>query len=135
MGIVDRARELRATVESLATNLTDESALSNKELFPLWDGNEHRYTVGDRVRYGENLYKVLQNHTSQPNWVPTEAPQLFTLVLTNPDGTPSEWVQPDSTNPYMTGDRVIFNGQVYESVIDNNVWSPSAYPAGWTLVE
>ena len=48
--------------------------------------------------------------------------------------TPSEWVQPDSTNPYMKGDKVIFNGQIYASVIDNNVWSPSAYPAGWEAV-
>lgn len=135
MGIIDRARELRATVENLATNLNDESALSNKELFPVWDGNQHQYTAGDRVRYIDDLYKVLQTHTSQPNWPPIEAPQLFALVLTDPEGTPKEWVQPDSTNPYMTGDRVIFNGQVYESVIDNNVWSPSAYPAGWTLVE
>ena len=42
--------------------------------------------------------------------------------------------QPDSTNPYKKGDRVRFNGKVYESLIDNNVWSPSAYPAGWREV-
>ena len=31
----------------------------------------------------------------------------------------------------MKGDKVIFNGKVYESLIDNNVYSPEAYPAGW----
>jgi hypothetical protein len=35
----------------------------------------------------------------------------------------------------MTGDKVIYNGQTYQSVIDNNIWSPEAYPAGWTLIE
>ena len=35
----------------------------------------------------------------------------------------------------MKGDKVMFEGHVYESAIDNNIWSPSAYPAGWTLVE
>ena len=38
------------------------------------------------------------------------------------------------TNAYMTGNKVIYNGLVYESVINNNVWSPEAYPAGWKLI-
>ena len=32
---------------------------------------------------------------------------------------------------YGKGDKVRFNGKVYESVIDNNTYSPSEYPAGW----
>jgi len=62
------------------------------------------------------------------------APSLWAKVLIpDPDVIP-EWEQPDSTNPYMIGDRVMFNGLVYESVIDNNIWSPAAYPAGWKQV-
>jgi len=34
----------------------------------------------------------------------------------------------------MTGDKVMFDGKVYESVIDNNIWSPIAYPSGWREV-
>ena len=115
--------------------MTDEAALDSVELFPEWSGDSVEYTVGKRLRYMGELYKVLQAHTSQSNWTPAEAPSLFALILTAPDGTPQEWVQPDSTNPYMIGDRVLFNGQVYESVIDNNIWSPTDYPAGWKLVE
>jgi len=32
------------------------------------------------------------------------------------------------------GDKVRFNGKVYESVINGNVWSPADYPAGWREV-
>lgn len=135
MSKVKRAIALRATIEGLAETMTDEAALESVELFPEWSGDSVSYVVGKRLRYMGDLYKVLQAHTSQPNWTPAEAPSLFALVLTSPDGTPQEWVQPDSTNPYMTGDRVIFNGQIYESVIDNNIWSPTDYPAGWKLVE
>lgn len=135
MSKIQRAIALRATIEGLAENLTDEAALDSVELFPEWSGDGVAYAVGKRVRYIGDLYKVIQAHTSQPNWTPAEAPSLFALVLTSPDGTPQEWVQPDSTNPYMIGDRVLFNGQVYESVIDNNIWSPTDYPAGWKLVE
>ena len=31
----------------------------------------------------------------------------------------------------MIGDKVIFEGKKYESLIDDNVWSPEDYPAGW----
>ena len=36
---------------------------------------------------------------------------------------------------YKKGDRVLFNGSVYESLIDGNAYSPTAYPAGWKLIE
>lgn len=39
-----------------------------------------------------------------------------------------------STSPYMTGDCCTEGGAVYRSVIDNNTWAPSAYPAGWEAV-
>lgn len=34
---------------------------------------------------------------------------------------------------YNTGDIVDYNGTLYQSTIDGNVWSPDAYPAGWTI--
>ena len=55
--------------------------------------------------------------------------------MTSLDGTPQEWVQPDSANAYMIGDKVVYEGVIYESVIDNNIWSPIAYPQGWKVVE
>ena len=135
MSIIDRARALRDTVEELSVHLDDETALDNAELFPVWSGDSVAYNVGQRVRYDGVLYKVLQAHTSQPGWTPDAAPSLFAEVLPGQDGTEvGEWTQPDSTNPYMMGDRVMYNGTMYESVIDNNIWSPTEYPQGWTEV-
>jgi len=90
--------------------------------------------VDNRVRYEGILYKCLMAHTSQLGWEPGIAPSLWAKVLIpDPDVIP-EWEQPDSTNAYQIGDRVMFEGKVYESVIANNIWSPSAYPAGWIEV-
>lgn len=131
MSIVERARELRKQIETNAAMMDDENAAQYTELFPAWSGDSVPYTVGERVRYEGILYKVLQNHTSQATWTPTDAPSLFAKVLIpDPDVIP-DWEQPDSTNAYMKGDKVRFEGKVYESLIDNNVWSPAAYPAGW----
>ena len=49
------------------------------------------------------------------------------------DGTgPAEWVQPTGAHDsYKKGDRVRFEGKNYESLMNGNVWTPAAYPAGW----
>ena len=93
------------------------------------------YEVGRYLQYKSILYKVLQPHTSQETWTPDVASSVYAKVLIDPTGeTIPEWEQPDSTNAYMTGDKVRFEGVVYESTVDNNIWSPTAYPAGWKIV-
>lgn len=129
--IIEKARELRATVEKLAQNLDDENALENIELFPKWSGSSVQYEEGQKIKYQGVLYRVITTHTSQADWTPADAPSLFAQVLVSLDGQPLPWVQPTSTNPYSTGDRVIFEDKIYESTIDNNVWSPADYPMGW----
>ena len=113
----------------------DVVALEISEFYDEWKPNQN-YEVGRYLRYKEVLYKVLQPHTSQDSWTPDTTASLYAKVLIDPTGeTIPEWVQPDSTNAYMTGDKVRYNGVVYESTIDNNIWSPEAYPAGWKVIE
>lgn len=132
MTLYELAVKLRPLIEKAALSLNDEDALEAKELYPQWSGDYVSYTTDMRVRYEGILYRVLQAHISQPSWTPINAPSLFAKVLIpDPDVVP-EWEQPDSTNPYMKGDRVMFNGATYESTIDNNVWAPNVY--GWVLV-
>lgn len=48
------------------------------------------------------------------------------------EGAVPEWVQPTGEHDaYQTGDRVMFEGAEYKSLIDGNTWSPTAYPQGW----
>ena len=125
-------QSLHKVAKMVASEVTDDAkALAIQEFYDDWEVGV-KYEVGTYIRYEEVLYKVITAHKSQSDWTPTSASSLFAKVLTDPTGeTINEWVQPDSTNPYMAGDKVIFNGKTYESIIDNNVWSPSAYPAGW----
>ena len=130
---LENQRKLALTF--FAETLSDAQALQVPMLFDDFDGNGVAYEVGKRVLYNDILYKVIQAHTSQADWTPVAAPSLFAKVINETiDGSIPEFEQPDSTNPYMKGDKVIFNGKVYESLIDNNVYSPEAYPAGWKEV-
>lgn len=126
--------ETKNTYQTKLRSISDGAALKMTEVFPHWNGNSKEYVKGDKVLYNDVLYKVLQNHTSQEGWTPTSAPSLFAKVLTS-EGEILDWEQPDSTNPYMKGDKVRYNGKVYESLIDNNVWAPDAYPLGWKEIE
>ena len=131
--LVDLAVKLRPYIEKAALSLDDEDALEAVQLFPRWNESAE-YKVGDKVRLQNVLYKCLQNHIAQPTWSPIAAPSLWAKVLIpDPDIIP-EWEQPDSTNAYQIGDKVRFEGKVYESVISNNIWSPAAYPMGWKEV-
>lgn len=131
---VELARKLRPHIETAAQSLPDADALEAVALFPPWRAGTE-YAAGQKVQYNGTLYTVLQTHTSQTDWTPTAAPSLFAKVLIPDADKIYDWEQPDSTNPYMTGDKVRFDGKVYRSLIDNNVWSPATYPAGWELVE
>ena len=133
MEIIEKARLMRSQIEQIAATIPDDNATEYTDLFPKWNGGT-AYTLGERVRFDGALYKCLQSHTSQELWKPTAAPSLWGKVLAGQDGTSiGEWVQPDGTNPYMKGDKVLHNGKSWESTVDNNVWEPSVY--GWIEVE
>lgn len=129
--------QTQAALDEVLDILTDEQAVTVPDAFPQWMSGTG-YSVGDRRRYEGILYKCLQAHTSQEDYTPDVAASLWARML-NPDPEVIPvWEQPDSTNPYMTGDKVHYpdaNGPVYESLIDNNVFSPEAYPQGWQLVQ
>lgn len=127
--------KLRGMMHKAAVSLSDTDALDGVELFPAWAAGVD-YALDVRVRYGDKLYKCVQAHTSQANWTPPDTPALWTEVA-KPGEIPV-WRQPSGVqDSYMTGDKVWYpdvNTTVYESLIDNNVYSPEAYPAGWRQV-
>ena len=129
MTLLELARKLRPLIEKAAISLNDEDALEAPQLFPNWNPEKELYVVGERVRDNGVLYKCLQQHTPQEGWNPAAAVSLWAKVLIPDDNIVPEWEQPDSTNPYMTGDKVTHNDKTWESTVDNNVWEPGVY--GW----
>ncbi len=89
--------------------------------------------VGDEVVYNGNVYEVIQAHTLQADWIPDQTQALYRLKGQPGEEWP-EWIQPTGAHDtYKKGDKVTYKGQHYVSLIDNNSWSPEAYPAGWEL--
>lgn len=89
---------------------------------------------GNKVyAYGDDKAKCLEGH-NRMHYAIEETPALWLIIPTISAGYP-QWVQPTGAHDaYKKGDKVHFptaTDPVYESLIDANVWSPTAYPAGW----
>ena len=86
MTYTERARELRPYIEKAAVSLADEDAVKAKELYARWAVGV-AVAVGDRLLYGERLYRVTQAHTTQEGWEPDKVPALFTVIDEQHAGT------------------------------------------------
>ena len=119
---------VKAMLAKDTETLSDEEALGVAALYPTWTSKIGQdLAVGERLWYGGSLYKVIQAHTAQSEWTPSEAVSLFVKVsiAEYPD-----WVQPTgATDAYNKGDKVTYDGKHWVSTADANVWVPGEY--GW----
>ena len=122
-------QKLTALLMDNNANIQKVSTLFNKYQVGIY------YQIGDIFTYGDNnaCYKVLQSHKSQADWQPDKTPALYKLIGSNDDGY-LEWKQPlGAHDAYGIGDIVWYNGKLYKSLINGNVWSPDVYAAGWEI--
>lgn len=130
--------ELRRALQLFAATLYDkeETAVELASLYPVWAADK-QYKANDIVQYGTNsvgdpqLYLVLQAHKSQSDWLPDATASLYKKMGISESGYPI-WTQPlCAVDAYNLGDIVSYNGKLYKSIINANVWAPDVYPAGW----
>ena len=132
-----------ATMAVNAVALTDEQALDVKELFPQWENLWHQNLPVDfKLLYNGDLYKVLQEHTAQQNWVPgTDTASLYALVGTNvpeegehagtkEDPIPYEQMMIIEKDKYYVQDGVLYVG-----IMDANTGFPNDLKDLPTLVQ
>jgi len=128
------AAAARITIKAQLDTIGDAAVAEVAALFPDWTPGV-KVAPGDVLAWDGTLVEVIQAHTTQADWTPDKVPALWTPVRKTAGAQPDEWVQPlGASDAYSKGDRVTFQGQVWESTIDTNVWSPTAHPAGWKKV-
>lgn len=145
---VDETNKTTAIIKTLikSVDLSEEARTEIASQYPSYEV-AHDYNVKDIFSYNNNLYEVIQAHRSQSDWLPDSVASLYkplinaTGTIEQVDGTSSEIVVVDefkqptgAHDSYKKGDKVTFNGKVYESLADTNVYSPSDYPANWREV-
>lgn len=130
--------EVAEVLQQLAD--ANERYLALIETYPEWKEGK-AVKKGERYRYDGELFEVIQAHTTQATWAPDTAPSLFKLAVGGLEDEEGEiildFVQPTGAHDaYQKGDKIKWtDGKIYESTIANNVYSPTAYPQGWKVVE
>ena len=113
-------------------NIDEITATEHIDAFAPWVTG-YDYTAGMLRTYQNQLYKCIQGHKSQSDWTPNAAVSLW-VKAGNPANEWPEWSAPvGAHDAYNIGDKVAFEENHYVSLINANVWSPTAYPAGWQL--
>lgn len=149
MSRIEKARELRKKIEAstavarkyvLASEITEEEMNNIKEIYPRWEDFEgKKIPKSEIIRYNNELYKVIKGINWQDDWRPDLVPSDFDKITppTNGEGEEivAEWEQRYGHNPYQVGDKVLWQGKVYQCKLPNTTHSPTDYAAAWELIE
>ena len=117
----------------LRESLSDAQASTAAEVYPTVKNDSSLIKAGTRINWNGTIKRA--------------AVDLWDTETNNPDNAPTLWEDINYKNGYRiipetitagtafsNGEYGYFNGVLYKSIIDNNVWVPTAYPAGWEVV-
>lgn len=115
-------------------NSTDETASLVYRLFQPLKGEGALIKAGTRIRWADTIKRA--------------AVDLWDTVENNPEEAPELWEDINYKNGYRVIPDVItigtafaldevgfWKGKLYKSLLNANVYTPEAYPAGWEKVE
>ena len=74
-----RTLALINAVLKLRSEATDEQAVGMAMIYPVWKGNGQHHEAGERVRYNDELYKVIMPHDTTDK-TPDIATDLYVKI-------------------------------------------------------
>ena len=134
MSYIETARKLRAIIETACVSLSDKTASEAVELFPQLKQDNSLIKSGTRINHNGTIIRA--------------AVDLWDTETNSPENAPTLW----ETLSYKDGYRIIpevitvgtafskgeigwWNDELYESLVDSNVYTPEQYAANWTKKE
>lgn len=133
MTLIEKARELRGLIEEAVQSLDDKSASKAPTLYPRLKQDGSLVRAGTRICHNGEVKKA--------------AVDLWDTVDNSPDKATTLWETLDYkdgyriipsvitvTGAFAKGERGWWNGKLYESKVENNVYTPEQYADNWTEV-
>lgn len=136
MGIAEAAK-----LQEEAPALTETEIIEREDYIPDFNPDKHQYlnwTKGQCVRDNGQVWKLLQPYDSNTyKDRPENMRAQWGLCHTKNPAKAKPYIAPLGTSGVYMKDEccIAGDGKVYKSKIDNNVWEPTAYPAGWEEVK
>ena len=133
MTLTEKARKMRAAMETATVSLDDATASTAPELFPRLKGDGSLVKAGTRICWGGTLKRAAVDLWDNAENTPDAAPTLWEDVLYR-DGIR---IIPDTITAglaFTKGEQGWWGDVLYASTMDANVWTPADYPAGWEII-
>lgn len=134
MDILEQARKYRAIIEKAMALTDDKIASEAPALFPALEESGALVPHGTRINWNGTLKRA--------------AVDLWDTAENNPDNAPALWENIEYREGYRIIPEVItvgtafalgeygwWEGKLYKSLIDVNVYTPATYPAGWEEIK
>lgn len=130
----EEAIAFRKLVEAGAASLSDKDVSTAPDVLPRMHYTGELIKNGTRINWNGTIKRAAVDLWDREDQNPDNAPTLWEDVLYK-DGIR---IIPETITAglaFAKGEQGWRNGVLYESLIDANVWTPDAYPAGWKLIE
>ena len=129
-----RTMALKAALNAKRESMGDAEASSTPGLYPkmLYDGRLIK--AGTRINWNGQLKRAAVDLWDREENAPDAAPTLWEDI--NYKG--GYRIIPDVITAglaFAKGEKGWWGEQLYESLLDANVWTPESYPSGWRAVE
>lgn len=127
------ALKLRAIVEQAAASLDDKTASEAPTLFPRLKQDGSLIRAGTRICHNGEIKKAAVDLWDTADNSPDNATTLWETL----DYKAGYRIIPETitvTGAFAKGERGWWNGVLYESNVDNNVYTPEQYAPNWTEV-
>ena len=128
----NEAEALRAEAYNAPQALTDEVASFVPVMFPTLEGKGALIKAGTKINYNGTLYRATVDLWDTESSTPETAAALWEVV-TYKQGIRDIPQTITASAAFAKGELGWWEGAIYESLIDANVWTPAQYAAGWLL--
>ena len=129
-----QALRIREIVEQASVSLDDKTASEAPTLFPRLKENGSLIPAGTRINWNGVVKRAAVDLWDTKENNPDNAPALWENILYR-DGIRIIPEIITAGTAFAKGEQGWWNGVLYESTIDNNVWTPETYPTGWKTVK
>ena len=126
------AMRLRAAMEIGALSLDDKTASEAAQMFPSLKLDGSLIRVGTRINWNGVVKRAAVDLWATAENTPDAAPSLWEDLLYR-DGIRIIPEVITAGTAFAKGEQGWWGDVLYVSLMDNNVWTPAAYPDGWEV--
>lgn len=134
MNYIDEARRVRSLLTKIIQEADDKTASELPSFATILKEDGQLISAGTRINYNGVLKRAAVDLWDRPEYNPDNAPNLW-YDIQYKDGIRVIPQTIFSTEAFSLGELGWWEGKIYKSLANSNVYNPSQYAANWAIIE